>query len=297
MAAAAKTLELIDGHDEPGIGSGNFRNEIALQQNTPGWKRVRRGPIRMRSGASEAEQACDCSSYGYAWDLCKNMRDWAHRGIAEPDIGSVVTESGHLQEDRVEAAMRRFNPMSPLDEYRAGNYFVHPTNPMFYGASPDGQIWSRITGCFQGFTEYKAPFHCIRGLLDGHVSQVEFQMACCPTALYVEYCQAFFQTKPETRNFSTRVQSAGERQWLKSIVICRIHRSEAYINEWMMPRMAAFSEAVARDDDTWMKPSVMAGTRPPRSRGTPMAERPYVRIDRVFEKTWPEAEMPFIPLP
>ena len=279
--------------------------EIVVEQNTPEWLKLRRGPLKMRLGASEAETACNCGKYASAHDLNLRLRDWAHRDVPEPDISNNVTQYGHTQEDLVMAAMRRFAPMSSLDHYAEGNYFAHPVMPTYYGASPDGQIFSLINGAFQGLVELKAPFYRDWGdILDAHVTQTQFQMACCPEAPYVEYCSALFQTKPETNpdsmlpylarpdpSLDPSTYTTG-RDWLKAIVLRRVHRSEAYINDWMMPRLSHFSGSVISDTDL---PFEWKGD--PRSRIVPMNKRPPIRIDTIMTRTWREDEMPFIARP
>lgn len=213
--------------------------EIKVEQNTPKWKRHRKGPYDLRSGASSAAVICGVSENALLFSFYDHMTSPEAEDEEEEDPPACA--HGHSCESY--AADGIYDKLVAGVTRKPGNYFTHPNRYLapFLGCSPDGQIFDESGENRLGLLEIKCPYHRMYDRpKPEHVAQIMFQMWITGQTTWCDYLAVKYdQHQPEN----------GARQ----VMLKRVYYSEEYVEEFLKPRVYYFLKCL------------LTRTRPPKN--------------------------------
>lgn len=224
------------------------RDHDPVEQNTPAWYFMRRGPHKMRVGGSEVSVIVGIDGFAKAYSLydkiCKQQD-----GLWPKEEGSPAPcVHGNTCEDMIADVFAEKMEYTLLP----GGYYRHsdPDLGHFYGASPDRLVLSkdaRTDGAPVGevcaLLEIKAPYgRMYQEVKPEHMAQMQFQMwvGGVPRCYYLAIKLRHDAEDEMGTGYGPRSTPPRETKVLLAVV----HYSAEFV-AWMIPRLFYFTKCVA----------------------------------------------------
>ena len=210
--------------------------EIKINQNTEDWQKLRRGPRRIRLGASEIGNICNVDTFNYPWDLYLVIIGIIIIEISEEQ--QKIFDHGHLSEPVILKLYENITGNKVSD----GNYWLH-SNPKlrdYYGCSPDAIIeYDSITKRERkngekpfGLVEAKAPIHKLYDdVKPAHMCQMMYQM-WVTGASYCDYVVGLLDHETPELTLEPK------------LFIRRIEFNSKFFNDFIYPRILNFTTSL-----------------------------------------------------
>lgn len=168
--------------------------EIVVQQNTPEWKALRRGPTGFRIGASEAAAACGFSRWTSRTELWQKIMN-EKNGVPSTFQTTAAMQWGHDNERR--AAMLYHWLWDGEVMLLPGNYWTKPGADDEFGCSPDRVVVSRADATTRWLLEIKTPYSTRpRDIYPDYMAQIQYQM-WITGAQFVDFFSVFYDAKAD----------------------------------------------------------------------------------------------------
>ena len=225
------------------------RDHNPVEQNTPEWYFMRRGPDKMRVGGSEIGVITGRSRFSLPFSLWQKIVQQQDGDWPKDEETPPACVHGHTCEPLIADVFCKEMGYKMLP----GGYYRHP-NPklgLFYGASPDGRLLSNDikedgapVGEVCALLEIKAPYATMyTDIKDEHMAQMQYQMwvSGIPVCYYLAVWLRKDAADAQGTGYGPRSTPPGETR----VFLCKVHYSMDYL-AWMIPRLFLFTKYLAR---------------------------------------------------